>query len=207
MTNEELDDYTKTVKPNFDSHIEKGTIEMSNEYYNLLEEKIVRLINENQELKDKISNMKESYETDAEAKFYDYLDKYKSKKPLAANDYVELNKNNKILMSYNQTLLKEKQELKKQVEKLDKKLFLTKNELDMREKTIDNKLTQQKAFIKWLEDEVKKQKEDLEKLCELYKIPKENNAAYKFVYSYINKMEEILQKYKEIIGVSDEKES
>lgn len=39
MTDKELDDYMKTVNPNFDSHIGKGTIEMSNEYYNLLEEK------------------------------------------------------------------------------------------------------------------------------------------------------------------------
>ncbi len=31
------------------------------------------------ELKDKISDMQESYETDAEAKFYDYLGKHESK--------------------------------------------------------------------------------------------------------------------------------
>lgn len=64
------------------------------------------------ELKNKILNMQESYETDAEAKFYDYVDKYNSKKLLTANDYVELNKNNEILMIYNQTLLKENKELK-----------------------------------------------------------------------------------------------
>lgn len=51
MTDSELDDYMKTVNPNFNSHIEKGTIEMSNEYYNLLEEKMARLIAEKQELK------------------------------------------------------------------------------------------------------------------------------------------------------------
>ena len=50
MTDKELDDYMKTVNPNFDSHIEKGTIEMSNEYYTLLEEKMARIINQNQEL-------------------------------------------------------------------------------------------------------------------------------------------------------------
>ena len=64
MNKEELDDYMKTVNPNFDSHIEKGTIEMSNEYYNLLEEKMARLINENQELKEKIERID------------NYLDKY-----------------------------------------------------------------------------------------------------------------------------------
>lgn len=54
MTNKELDDYIKTVNPDFNSHIEKGTIEMNNEYYNLLEEKIARFINQNQELKEKL---------------------------------------------------------------------------------------------------------------------------------------------------------
>lgn len=51
MTDRELDDYMKTVNPDFNSHLEKGTIEMSNEYYNLLEEKMARLIAENQKLK------------------------------------------------------------------------------------------------------------------------------------------------------------
>lgn len=62
MNDKELDDYMKTVNPNFDSHIEKGTIEMSNEYYNLLEEKMARLINENQELKEKIEKIREIVE-------------------------------------------------------------------------------------------------------------------------------------------------
>lgn len=60
--------------------------------------------------------------------------------------------------------------------------------------------TQKKEFINYLEDEINKEKDDLEKLCEFYKIPKKNNSAYKFAYSYINKMKEILQKYKSIIG-------
>ena len=63
---------------------------------------------------------------------------------------------------------------------------------------------QQKVFIHYLEDEIKEEKDNLEKLCELCKIPKENNGAYKFAYSYIKKIEEILQKYKEIIGVSND---
>lgn len=52
MTDKELDNYMKTVNPNFNSHIEKGTIEMNNEYYNLLEEKMARLINKIQELRE-----------------------------------------------------------------------------------------------------------------------------------------------------------
>lgn len=76
-------------------------------------------------------------------------------------------------------------ELKKQVEELDKKLFFTKNELDMRQKSIDNKLNQQKDFIKYLEDEIKLQEKINDKLL-------------------ATAFEEILQKYKETIGVKDE---
>ena len=39
-------------------------------------------------------------------------------------------------------LQQENQELKKKLEELDKKLFFTKNELDMRQKSIDDKLNQ-----------------------------------------------------------------
>ena len=100
-------------------------------------------------------------------------------------------------------LQKENQELKKQLENCycnrtdcvgrikDSKVY------DSLEQKIE---TQQKEFIKYLEDKIKKEKEDLEQLCDLYKIPKENNGTYKFVHSYINKIEEILQKYREIIG-------
>lgn len=45
-------------------------------------------------------------------------------------------------------------ELKKQLEEYDRKLFITKNELDMRQKSIDNKLNQQKKFIEMLEKEI-----------------------------------------------------
>lgn len=51
MNKEEIEEYINKIEPNFNSHLEKGTIEMSNEYYNLLEEKMARLINKNQELK------------------------------------------------------------------------------------------------------------------------------------------------------------
>ena len=64
MSNEELEEYMKQVEPNFNSHIEKGTIEMNNEYYNLMEEKMARLINENQKYKeviDKIDNFVRKY--------------------------------------------------------------------------------------------------------------------------------------------------
>lgn len=84
-------------------------------------------------------------------------------------------------------LLKENQSLKEQLEELDKKLFFTKNELDMREKSINNQLNQQKEFIKWLEDYLN--------LFDYNDI--EEQAGY-------DMLEEILQKYKNITGVSDE---
>lgn len=100
-------------------------------------------------------------------------------------------------------LLKENQELKKQVETYEIEGYKQNEELDKMSFDIRKYKTQQKEFIKYLEDEIKKEKDNLEKLCELYKITKENNATYKFAYSYIKKMEEILQKYKSIIGEND----
>ncbi len=78
-------------------------------------------------------------------------------------------------------LSKENQELKKQLEELDKKLFLIKNELDMREKSIDDKLTQQKEFIKYLED----------------MLDEEND-----IFSVV-RVKDVLQKYKEIVKGDD----
>lgn len=57
MSDKELEEYINKIEPNFDSHIEKGTIEMNNEYYNLLEERMARLINENQELKKQLEEV------------------------------------------------------------------------------------------------------------------------------------------------------
>ena len=59
MSDKELEEYINKIEPNFDSHLEKGTIEMSNEYYNLLEEKMARLINKNQELKKQLDTSNE----------------------------------------------------------------------------------------------------------------------------------------------------
>ena len=117
---------------------------------------------------------------------------YVHKDTLTATEYVELNKNNELSISYNQVLLKENQELKKQLEETDRKLFFAKNELDMREKTIDIKLNQQKEFIKYLEDGIEKATTN----------PYTKLSEYGMNRIHIYK--EILQKYKEIIGVSDE---
>ena len=58
MSDSELISYIKKVETNFRSHIEKGTIEVSLEYYNLCEELMARCINaiqENKKLKEDIS--------------------------------------------------------------------------------------------------------------------------------------------------------
>lgn len=95
------------------------------------------------------------------------------------------------LNEYTKQLEYQNKELKKQVEETDRKLFFTKNELGMRQKSIDNKLNQQKEFINYLEDEIKH---------------KSLNATCMFEYNdTVLPLKEILQKYKEITGVSDEK--
>jgi hypothetical protein len=123
---------------------------------------------------------------------------YVHKDTLTATDYVELNKNNELLMSYNQVLLKENQKLKKQLEEKD--ILIKQCELsvsnvmdcycertDCSGRIKDSKKydslvqvqeTQQKEFIKWLE-------------------------SVKFIG--IIPIEMVCDKYKEIIGVSDEK--
>ena len=82
---------------------------------------IIELSKENQELKEK-------------------LDKYENPEDMTL-----------MMMWCTEKVKDENEKLMKQLEETDRKLFLTKNELDMREKSIDNKLNQQKEFIKWLE--------------------------------------------------------
>lgn len=119
---------------------------------------------------------------------------YVHKDTLTATDYVELNKENELLMSYNQALLKKNQELKKQLNNCycnrtdcvgrikDSKVY------DSLEQKME---TQQKEFIKWLEDGIEKVR-NTEFLDE--RIQRAGLIAYN----------RCLQKYKSIIGVSDE---
>ena len=55
---------------------------------------------------------------------------YVHKDTLTATDYVELNKNNELLMSYNQELSKENQELKKVIDKIN---HILNNQINYRE--------------------------------------------------------------------------
>lgn len=110
------------------------------------------------------------------------------------------------------SLLKENQELKKQVEEYQKDIKDLDNQnkrafenMQLNQLKVCNMIEQQKEFIKYLEDKI-------------YSIePKGTGINYNCEYdseedyvmamqeqSRLNTLKEILQKYKEIIGVSDE---
>ncbi len=116
----------------------------------------------------------------------EYLKKYRLEHKEKYKEYQR--KYSKTHLSTYELLKKENQELKKQLEEYDRKLFFTKNELDMRQKSIDNKLNQQKEFIEYLTSyiELLSNKPDL------------------IEESEIELLKEILAKYQEIIGVSNE---
>lgn len=87
---------------------------------------------------------------------------------------------------------KENQELKKQLEEYKNGYFKLSEENDKYSIKLHKYKTQQKEFIKYLEDEIKTLEKDiLETIDDMDKYMKE-------VKSLI--IEEILQKYKEIIG-------
>ncbi len=121
---------------------------------------------------------------------------------LGINDWLELIKEDKNLngayiciSQYLYLVEKEKQELKKQVDDANEKILLLQASEPMLNYKKALEETQQKEFIKWLEDEIKKQKEDIF----------ENSLTSEDIDLYIMKiklqeLEEILQKYKETIG-------
>ena len=115
------------------------------------------------------------------------------------------------------SLLKENQELKKQVEEYQKDIKDLDNQnkrafenMQLNQLKVCNMIKQQKEFIKYLEDKIQQQEtviaENQEKSYFLiYEDEKEDLKLYS-QKAYIRRiiLEEILQKYKEIIGVSDE---
>ena len=122
---------------------------------------------------------------------------YVHKDSLTATDYVELNKNNELLISYNQALIKENQELKKQLEEINKMIekcgFVNIEQVML---NYCGLLNRQKEFIKYLEEEIKILEKDILETVD------DMDIYMKQVKSLI--IEEILQKYEEKIGVSDE---
>ena len=120
---------------------------------------------------------------------------YVHKDSLTANDYVELNKENELLLMYNQTLLKENQVLKKQLEEY--KNSQSCSFIDICKNVKIANYNQQKEFVKYLEDEIKTLEKDILETVD------DMDIYMKQVKSLI--IEEILQKYKSITGVSDDK--
>ena len=155
MGDKELDDYMKTVNPDFNSHIEKGTIEMSNEYYNLLEEKMARLIKENQELKSQLKGTTHCFDEEE----HERLKKQLHEASLTIQEMAEQN-------------------------------IWCPSSWDKLEKLT----TQQKEFIKYLEDEIKQINPKDLNIGELNLRLDDIKLTQYIIYR------EILQKYKEIIG-------
>lgn len=125
-----------------------------------------RLDKENRELKEQVDYLRRSIERKEET-----IIELEDERVPYTNEYVE--------------------KLKKQLEEYDRKLFFTKNELDMRQKSIDNKLNQQKEFIKYLEEEINKWHY--------------NYDSYNFEYEMAEPpaeelLENALSRFKEIIG-------
>lgn len=154
---------------------------------------------ENQELKLELSGYRQAILNNKEMLgLKEQNEKLKKQLEERPKEYVFIgNAQNKTRDFINQNV-KENKELKKQVEEIDRKLFFTKNELDMRQKSIDNKLNQQKEFINYLEKEIKRINPN-----DLY-IGELNLRLDDIKFTQYLIYKEILQKYREIIGVSNE---
>lgn len=179
---------------------------------------------------------------------------YAHKDTLTATDYVELNKNNELLISYNQALLKENQELKKHL-KVPKDCNLktledykSYYEDTTRKQILEDTYIEYCAYVnlahkysklkKWIDSEIENR--DSEDLLKLYVELQEDNekllsrirgfksqrkefinylekkinvsrntepffvenifSSYDLTEIELNMLQEILQKYKEIIG-------
>ena len=134
---------------------------------------------------------------------------YVHKDTLTATDYVELNKNNELLISYNQELLKENQALKKQLEeKNNSQIFIDTQDMEERyaeglyqdylEEENKKYKNQQKEFINYLEKEIKRINPNDLYISELNLRLDDIKFTQYLIYK------ETLQKYKEITGVSNE---
>lgn len=98
-------------------------------------------------------------------------------------------------------LQRENKKIKKQLEEINKMIekcgFVNIEQVML---SYCGLIAQQKEFIRYLEDTIQKEQKNLDDLCDIYKVPKENNSTYKFLCSFVHRIEEILSKYKEIIG-------
>lgn len=189
------EDYIKTINPDFNSHIEKGTIEMNNEYYNLLEEKIARLINQNQELKSQLKVPENCNLKTLE----DYKSYYEdtTREQILEDSYIDYCAYVNLAHKYSK-LKKQLEEYKKELESADNLtqicIFKGKeeNKISYRKclNILDKKETQQKEFIKWLEDEIHTIETTYSQI----------NGNYGLMNEKLEALKEVLEKYKKIIG-------
>lgn len=114
---------------------------------------------------------------------------YVHKDTLTATDYVELNKNNELLISYNQALLKENQSLKKQLEeKNNSQIFI--DTQDMEERYAEG------LYQDYLEEENKKYKNQQKEFINyLENMLDDENDIFSVV-----RVKDALRKYREIMG-------
>ena len=196
--------------PNEDIELVQNYVEMIEKENKILREnaenndKVVDKVNwenmllkkENQELKSKLELYENGVYFSSEVDEKDkQIDKLKKKYENAVADYEKTEFEKEQLNSLVNSCQEAIRQLKKQIEnykKLGFKHLVDKN---------NNLETQQKEFIKYLEDEIKLYENDIQNF----------KKDYKVYFSLINdlrvskaKIEENLQKYKEIIGVSDE---
>lgn len=151
---------------------------------------------ENQELKSKLELYKNGVYFSSEVDEKDkQIDKLKKKYENAVADYEKIEFEKEQLNSLVNSCQEVIRQLKKQLENYKKLRF---KHLVDKNNNLEN---QQKEFIKYLEDEIKLYKNDIQNFSKDYNV----------YFSLINdlrvskaKIEEILQKYKSIIGVSDE---
>ncbi len=182
MSDKELEEYINKIEPNFDSHLEKGTIEMSNEYYNLLEEKMARLINKNQSLKKQLEYLRSG-------EYYNQL-RFENEMlqqvvdtngvPSEVYDYIDCTHRNT-------ELLEENQKLKKQLENC----YCNRTECAGR-------IKDSKKYDSLVQKYENQQKEFIEYLTSYIDLLSNNPDLIEENQKDI--LEEILSKYKSIIG-------
>lgn len=116
---------------------------------------------------------------------------YVHKDTLTATDYVELNKNNELLMSYNQELLKENQSLKKQLEEINKMIekygFVNIEQVML---SYCGLIAQQEEFINYMMNTIENITHD----------ETDDEEIKGYLIQRGNTFKEILSKYKSIIG-------
>ena len=197
MSDKELEEYINKIEPNFNSHLEKGTIEMSNEYYNLLEEKMVRLINKNQELKSQLKGTTHCFDEEEHEKLKKQLEEWKQHLK-CAKEMLDI-QGQKGNYDYDEYMLG----LYNGMEYIIS-LFETRepNYISGKDVKFTNNKTQQKEFIKYLEDEK-------DRLAREYSNIYEDSLGHTRLVNEdkFNEVNDILQKYRSIMGVSDEKEN